>query len=164
MGEDRIVSIASQSRISDPLTELLREKAVELLEVAVNAECSEFLSRFAGRRDEAGRQGVVRNGYLLERAILTGIGPVLVKVPRVRDHSGQEIRFESKLVPAYVRRAKSVDALLPWLYLRGIAQAEVGTALEALVGKEAANLSAPVIGKLKARWAGEYSAWQECVP
>src|SRR6267378_2721604 len=129
MGEDRIVSIASQSRISDPLTELLR--------------------------DEAGRQGVVRNGYLLERAILTGIGPVLVKVPRVRDHSGQGIRFESKLVPAYVRRAKSVDALLPWLYLRGIVQAEVGTALEAQVGKEAANLSAPVIGKLKARWAGE---------
>ena len=77
----------------------------------------------------------------------------------MRDRTDQGIRFESKLVPTYVRRAKSIDALLPWLYLRGISQADTGAALEALVGKDVANLSGPVVGKLKRRWADEYAAW-----
>lgn len=142
------------------MTELLREKSVELLHAAVNAECAAFLERQADRRDDQGRRAVVRNGYLPERNVLTGLGAVPVKVPRVRDRSGNGVRFESKLVPAYVRRAKSVDAVLPWLYLRGIAQADVGAALAALVGRDAANVSAPVIGRLKASWSAEYAAWQ----
>jgi transposase-like protein len=84
-----------------------------------------------------------------------------VKVPRVKDRTGQGIRFESKLVPPYVRRAASVDAVLPWLYLRGIAQADVGPALQVLVGSGAANLSAPVISRLKQSWAGEYANWSK---
>ena len=159
MGEDRIVQLTSQSRIEDPLTELLREKAGELLHAAVNAECEAFLERLVDRRDDHGRQAVVRNGYLPRRKVLTGVGAV--QVPRVRDRAGRGMRFESKLVPAYVRRTKSVDAVLPWLYLRGIAQADVGRALPALVGREAANLSAPVIGWLKGGWAAEYAAWQK---
>jgi putative transposase len=159
MNDDRVVSIGSQSAPCDLLTELLREKAVELLQAAVNAECADFLSRFAEQRDHAGRSALVRNGYLPARSIVTGIGAVSVTVPRVRDRTGQGIRFESKLVPAYVRRAKSIDAVLPWLYLRGISQADTGPALEALVGKDVANLSGAVVGKLKRRWADEYAAW-----
>jgi transposase-like protein len=161
MNEDRVVSIGSQSAPCDPLTALLREKAVELLQAAVNAECAELLSRFADQRDQAGRCALVRNGYLPARSIVTGIGPVSVTVPRVRDRTGQGIRFESKLVPTYVRRAKSIDAVLPWLYLRGISQADTGPALEALVGKDVANLSGAVVGKLKRRWADEYAAWSK---
>jgi putative transposase len=161
MNDDRVVSIGSQSALSDPLTELLREKAVELLQAAVNAECADFLSRFAEERDRGGRCTLVRNGYLPARSIVTGIGPVSVTVPRVRDRTGQGIRFESKLVPTYVRRAKSIDALLPWLYLRGISQADTGPALEALVGKDVANLSGAVVGKLKRRWADEYATWSK---
>ncbi len=160
MGEDRVVQLASQSRIEDPLSQLLREKAGELLHAAVNAECEAFLERWADRRDDHGRRAVVRNGYLPRREILTGLGAVPVQVPRVRDRTGAGVRFESKLVPGYVRRAKSVDAVLPWLYLRGIAQADVGAALAALVGRKAANLSGPLIGRLKASWAAEYAAWQ----
>lgn len=103
----------------------------------------------------------MRNGYLPQREVLTGLGAVPVQVPRVRDRTGAGVRFESKLVPGYVRRAKSVDAVLPWLYLRGIAQADVGPALPALVGREAANLSGPVVGRLKASWAAGYAAWQQ---
>ena len=87
MGDDRVVSLGRQSRIEDALTELLREKASELLQAAVHAECEEFLARLPDRRDDQGRQGVVRNGYLPEREVLTGIGPVAVKVPRVRDRT-----------------------------------------------------------------------------
>ena len=159
MNDDRVVQIGSQSQVSDPLTELLRERAVELLQAAVNAECVEFLHRHQPMREARGWCAVVRNGFLPKRSILTGIGPLPVQVPRVR--SGRGLRFESQLVPAYVRRARAVDAVLPWLYLRGIAQAEVGPALRALVGKAAANLSTSVIGKLKAHWAAEYAAWSK---
>lgn len=160
MGDDRIVQFASQRASEDALTELLREKAGELLQAAVQAECAEFLERFAERRDPAGRRAVVRNGYLPQRRIVTGIGPVAVKMPRVRDRSGEGIRFESKLVPAYVRRARSLDATLPWLYLRGISAADIGGALKALLGEEAPRLSASLIGRLKAAWAAEYESWR----
>ena len=141
------------------MTELLREKASELLQAAVQVECEEFLARFSGRRDDQGRQGVVRNRYLPERAVLTGIGPIAVKVPRVRDRTGSGARFESSLVPAYVRRAASVDATLPWLYLRAISQADIGAALKKRVGPDAANLSAPVISRLKRAWLDEHAQW-----
>jgi putative transposase len=161
MGDDRVVSLGRQSQIEDPLTELLRQKASELLQAAVQAECEAFLAQLAGDRDDQGRRGVVRNGYLPEREVLTGIGPVAVKVPRVRDRTSGEARFESQLVPTYVRRAASVDAVLPWLYLRGISQAEIGPALEALVGSDAANLSAPVISRLKRSWQDEHARWNQ---
>ena len=106
--------------------------------------------------------GTIRgNGYLPEREVLTGIGPVPVKVPRVRDRADVGAKFESALVPAYVRRAASVDAALPWLYLHGISQKDVGPALKALVGPEAANLSGPVIGRLKRSWQADYEQWRQ---
>ena len=161
MGDDRVVLLGRQSQPEDPLTELLRQNARQLLQAAVQAECAQFLAQFGDCRDSQGRQGVVRNGYLPEREVLTGIGPVPVKVPRVRDRTGGDARFESKLVPSYVRRAASIDAVLPWLYLRGISQADVGPALQALVGADAANLSAPVISRLKRSWQDEHARWSQ---
>ncbi len=145
MSDDRVVSLESQSRVADPLSDFLREKASVLLQAAIEAECQELLSSYEGVRDLRGRRGVVRNGYLPQREVVTGLGPVAVKVPRVKDRTAQGIRFESRLVPSYVRRAASIDAVLPWLYLRGIAQADVGPALEALLGPKVANLSSGVV-------------------
>ena len=142
MEQDTVVSITSQSAATDQLTTLLRQRASELLAMAVDAEVQDLLARYADVRNAHGHAGVVRNGYLPEREILTGIGPVPIKVPRVRDRTDSGIEFKSALVPAYVRRAASVDAALPWLYLHGISQKDIGSALKALVGPEAANVSA----------------------
>jgi transposase-like protein len=161
MDKNVVVSLESQSQIADPLSDFLRERASMLLQAAIEAECQELLARYAGVSDLQGRRGVVRNGYLPEREIVTGLGPVAVKVPRVRDRTGQGVRFESSLVPLYVRRAASIDAVLPWLYLRGISQADVGPALEALLGPKVANLSSAVIGKLKQVWLDEYRVWNK---
>jgi transposase-like protein len=161
MDKDVVVSLESQSRVSDPLSEFLREKASLLLQAAIEEECEELLSRYDGVSDLQGRRGVVRNGYLPERQIVTGLGPVPVKVPRVRDRTGEGVRFESRLAPQYVRRAASIDAVLPWLYLRGISQADVGPALEALLGPKVASLSSGVVGKLKQGWLDEYRAWNK---
>jgi hypothetical protein len=116
MRQDTIVSITSQSAAADQLTQLLRQRAGELLAMAVDAEVNDLLTRYADLRNAEGHAGVVRNGYLPEREILTGIGPVPIKVPRVRERTDSGIEFKSVPVPAYVRRAASVDAALPWLY------------------------------------------------
>lgn len=161
MEQDTIVSITSQSAATDQLTALLKERAGELLAMAVDAEVQDLLARYADLRSASGHAGVVRNGYLPEREVLTGIGPVPIRMPRVRDRTDSGIQFESALVPAYVRRAASVDAALPWLYLHGISQKDIGPALKALVGPEAVNLSAPVISRLKRTWQIEYEQWSQ---
>jgi putative transposase len=104
---------------------------------------------------------VVRNGYLPQREILTAVGPVEVRVPKVRDRSGSGVKFNSGLVPPYVRRSKTIAAALPWLYLKGISTGDMHEALAVLVGEEARGLSPNVIGRLKAQWAGEYSGWMK---
>jgi transposase-like protein len=120
-----------------------------------------FLEQQARRRDARGRLAVVRNGYQPSRELLTGIGPVAVCVPKVRDRAGAGAVFRSALVPPYVRRARSLDAALPWLYLKGISTGDMSEALAALVGPEAVGLSAPVVSRLKARWNEEYEAWKK---
>lgn len=161
MSNDTVVSIHSQSAIKDPLTELLRAHAGQLLQAAINAEAAQLLAQYADRRAGDGRLALVRNGFLPEREIITGIGPVPVKVPRIRDRGELGVKFESALVPTYVRRAASVDAVLPWLYLHGISQKDVGPALKALVGPDVANMSAPVISRLKRTWEAEYELWNQ---
>jgi transposase-like protein len=147
--------------VRDALTELLREGAQRLLRQAVQAELEEFLAAHADRRDEDGRAGVVRNGHLPEREVLTGIGAVAVRVPKVRSRTEESVVFRSSLVPPYVRKAKSVEAALPWLYLRGISTGQMQEALSVLVGSEAAGLSAPVVNRLKLKWQAEHRAWSE---
>src|SRR5450432_4735171 len=109
-----------------------------------------------------GRQRVVRHGHDPVRAIQTGIGPVEVQKPKSRDRagaSGERIRFTSNILPKWARRAKSLDALMPVLYLRGISAGDFQEALAALLGKDAPNLSPAVIARLTAEWQGEYGHW-----
>jgi putative transposase len=130
-----------------------------LIAEAVHSELEEFLAGFAGQHDELGRAGVVRNGYQPERSILTGLGPIAVRIPKVRSRGEQPAVFRSTLVPPYVRRARAMEAALPWLYLHGVSTGDMREALAALVGPEAGGLSAPVVSRLKAQWTQEYEAW-----
>ncbi|KAB5494276.1 IS256 family transposase [Serratia sp. RJAL6] len=146
---------------TDPLHDLLRSGAQQLIASAVEAELAAMLAQLAGCRLEDGRQAVVRNGFLPERSIQTGIGDVSVRVPKVRDRSGNGIRFNSTLLPPYLKRAKSVEELLPWLYLRGISTGDFNEALAALLGEGASGLSASTISRLKAQWLDEHRAWSQ---
>jgi putative transposase len=149
-----------QLSAADPLTEVLRQGAQRLLTQAIEAEVAVLLAQYANRHDPQGRQAVVRNGYLPEREVHTGIGAVRVKVPRVRDRSGLGIRFHSALLPPYIRRSKSLDALLPWLYLQGVSTGDFSEALQALLGPEAPGLSPATISRLKQGWHEELTQWQ----
>lgn len=144
----------------DALTELLRAGAQQLIRQAVQAELAELLAQHAHRTDEQGRAAVVRNGYQPERQVVTGIGPVTVQVPKVRSRTEEPVTFRSSLVPPYVRRSRTLDAALPWLYLKGISTGQMQEALEVLVGPEAKGLSPSVVSRLKRQWQGEYDAWR----
>jgi len=144
--------------VADVLTEVLRNGARELLQQAVEAEVAEFVRRHRELKDEHERQRVVRNGYRLERTIQTGIGEVTVKAPRARDRAG-EIKFQSNILPPYLRRTRSIEELLPWLYLKGLSTGDFSEALAALLGKDARGLSAATISRLKEIWKGEYERW-----
>ena len=149
-----------QASAADPLTEVLRQGAKRLLAQAIEAEVETLLAGYADERDDQGRQAVVRNGYLPEREVQTGIGAIPVQVPRIRDRSGQGIRFHSSILPPYMRRSRSVEELLPWLYLKGVSTGNFSEALEALLGPDAPGLSASTISRLKETWQGELQAWQ----
>jgi putative transposase len=146
---------------ADPLTEVLRQGAQRLLAQAIEVEVATLLAQYAHRHDAEGRQAIVRNGYLPERAVQTGIGAVRVKVPRVRDRSGAGIRLHSALLPPYIRRSKSLEALLPWLYLKGVSTGDFSEALQALLGPEAPGLSPATLSRLKQVWQEELAQWQQ---
>ena len=159
MGKDSVVRFHRPEGVEDPLTELLRSGAQRLIRQAVEAELADLLGRHGGEVDDQGRPTVVRNGYLPEREIVTGVGPVSVKVPKVRSRQGEPVVFHSSLVPPYVRRTKTLDAALPWLYLKGIATGQMKEALQVLVGPQARGLSASVVSQLKRQWQSEYERW-----
>lgn len=161
MKKNTVVEFAGREQFTDSLTELLRSGAQQLIRQAVEAELTEFLEQYTGRKLEDGRSAVVRNGYHPERAIQTGIGPVTVKIPKVRGKDGEPVTFRSALVPPYVRKTVSLEAALPWLYLKGISTGEMANALEVLVGPEAKGLSASTVARLKQAWAEDYNAWRE---
>ena len=134
----------------DALTEVFRSGAQRLLAEAVEAEVAAWIESHAHVHDEAGRRQVVRNGYLPQRSILTGIGPVQVEQPRVLDRRGAEGEaFSSKVLPPYLRKTRSLEELIPWLYLKGVSTGDFSEALSALVGPEAHGLSASTITRLK---------------
>ena len=159
MSENSAEWLGTPGSIQDSLTELLRRGARGLIEKAVEAELQGLLDRYENVIDLAGRQAVVRNGYLPERDILTGLGPVPVRIPKVRDRSGSGVKFNSALVPPYVRKAQRVEAALPWLYLRGLSTGDMQEALAVLLGEEAKGLSPAVVSRLKAEWSEAYAAW-----
>ena len=147
--------------IADPLHDLLRQGARDLIARAVEAELAGFLDQYAAHRLEDGRQAVVRNGHLPERTVQTGIGEVSVRVPKVRDRSGEGVRFNSTLLPPYLKRARSVEELLPWLYLKGVSTGDFQEALAALLGEQARGLSANTIARLKAQWQADHRSWSQ---
>lgn len=152
----------SAERVSrDTLTELLRTGARQLLAHALEAERAELLAEYADQQDEHGRAVVVGNGYQPERDLQTGLGPVPVQVPKVRSRQGLPVTFHSALVPPYVRKTATLEAAIPWLYLKGISTGEMQTALKALVGPEAQGLSASTVARLKQTWREEYQTWRQ---
>ena len=141
------------------MTELLRTGAQRLIADAVEAELQVLLGHHTALRNGQGHQQVVRNGYLPEREIQTGIGPVKIRVPKIRDKSHQGIKFNSTLLPPYLRKTKSVEDMLPWLYLKGISTGDFQEALQALLGSEAKGLSASTISRCKKIWEEEHETW-----
>ena len=137
MAQSTVVELTGRDTIADPLSELLRVGAEQLIYQAVEAEVGELLSAHSERRLADGKAGVVRNGYLPARELQTGLGPVTVKIPKVRARTGEAVTFRSALVPPYVRKTKALEAALPWLYLKGVSSGEMGAALEVLVGPQA---------------------------
>jgi putative transposase len=138
----------------DQLADVLRNGTRALLAHAVDAEVTDFLGRYADLRTSQGHRRIVRTGHLPDREVMTGIGPVAVRQPRVRDREAAvddagRIRFTPGILPLYVRRSKSVESLLPLLYLKGISTGDFSEALAVLVGKDAVGLSASTIGRLK---------------
>ncbi|MDR5892333.1 IS256 family transposase [Halomonas mongoliensis] len=150
-----------EPQVTDPLHELLRQGARDLIAKAVEAELATFLAQYADQRLDDGRQAVVRNGYLPERTVQTGVGDVSVQVPKVRDRSGGGVRFNSSLLPPYLKRARSIEELIPWLYLKGISTGDYQEALAALLGDQAKGLSANTVSRLKKQWEDEHTEWRK---
>ena len=162
MSNDNVFELKNPSianEVRDALTQVLREGARTLLTQAIETEVAEFLEWHKCEQDGAGRTRVVRNGFLPQRTIQTGIGDVAVKVPRVRDRAG-EVSFRSAILPPYLRRTKTIEELLPWLYLKGISTGDFSEALAALLGRDAPGLSASTISRLKTVWQEEHARWE----
>jgi len=160
--DTNVFALVQPGTFTDRLSDVLRDGARALLAQAVEAEVAGFLGEHADKRTDDGRQRLVRHGHLPERSIMTGIGAVEVCVPRVRDRlSGTDdrIRFSSAILPPYARRSKSLEVLIPILYLKGISTGDFAEALSALLGPNAGGLSASTIVRLKEVWADEHARW-----
>ena len=147
----------------DPLTTILRQGAQTLLAQAIEAEVADWIDRHAAVTDEQGRRQVVRNGRHPARSVLTSLGPVPVTQPRVHDRrpEGQREKFTSKILPPYLRKTKTIDELLPWLYLKGVSTGDFHEALASLLGPDAPGLSASTVTRLKSVWGEEYRQWTQ---
>ena len=163
MNEDTVVALHQPGEFEDPLTEVLRAGARQLLAQAIETEVEAMLAAHEHLRTNDGHQRLVRHGHGPERRILTGIGPVPVQRAKIRDRgaTGEErIRFSSAILPRFARRTRSLDAVLPTLYLRGLSSGDFQEALEALLGKDAQGLSAQVISRLKTEWQADHDCWR----
>jgi transposase-like protein len=164
MSKDNLIAFQAgetSALFRDALTELVRKGARQIIVEAVEAELQEFLAQYQDLKDEQGRRAVVRNGYLPERTIVTGVGEVEIQVPKVRDRTSSGIKFNSSLLPPYLKRAQSVEEVLPWLYLKGVSTGDFSEALASLLGAQAQGLSASTISRLKAKWVEEHQQWQK---
>src|SRR5438552_7735139 len=160
-----IIRFRQPDAIDDPLSELAREGARRMLAQALIAEADAFVALWKDLKLPDGRDRIVRHGHGPHRAIQTGVGPVEVRRGKVRDRgevgTEEKIRFTSSILPKWARRTKSLDALLPVLYLRGVSTGDFQEALAVLLGKAAPNLSPAVISRLTAEWQADYDAWQK---
>src|SRR4030042_568492 len=162
MKKDMTHSEAASTQSRDVLTEILRQGAQKMLATAIENEVVEYIAEHENQRDACGYRLVVRNGWLPARTIQTGVGPVEVEQHRVNDkridENGQRIHFSSKILPPYLRQTKSIDELIPWLYLKGISTGDFTEALQALLGPQAPGLSATNIVRLKQSWQHEWAS------
>jgi putative transposase len=162
--QSSVVPLRQPDEIDDPLTAVLRSGARRLLAQAVEAEAEGFLATMRGVRLPDGRERLVRHGHGPERLVQTGIGPVAVRRVKLRDRGAgaesERIRFTSALLPRWARRTRSLDALLPILYLRGVSMGDLQEALAALLGKDAPNLSPSAVARLRDEWEADHARWQ----
>ena len=160
-----VIAFRQPEAIDDPLTEVAREGARRMLAQVLIAEADSIIAMWKDLRLPDGRDRIVRHGHGPHRAIQTGVGPVEVRRAKVRDRGDvgaeEKIRFTSSILPKWARRTKSLDALLPVLYLRGVSTGDFQEVLTALLGKNAPNLSPAVITRLTAEWQADYDAWQK---
>ncbi len=165
MSDANVVKLLQPGSFADPLTEVLRNGARALLAQAIEAEVAEFLAKHVDLKTATGLRRVVRHGHLPEREVMTGIGPVGVRQPRVRDRGAADdagsIRFTPAILPPYARRSRSLEVLIPILYLKGISTGDFEEALAALLGKDAPGLSASTIARLKEAWLDEHEHWRK---
>ena len=161
MNKNNVIDLERRDENEDPLTDMLRAGAQQLIQQAVEAELQSLLDQHAESRTPAGTAGVVRNGHLPERDLQASLGPVPLRIPKVRAKTGEPITFHSALVPPYIRKTRTLEAALPWLYLKGISTGEMSSALEVLVGSQAKGLSASTVSRLKQTWAQDYRNWNE---
>src|SRR3974390_610673 len=163
--ETTLIPFRQPETIDDPLSEIAREGARRMLAQVLIAEADAFVAQWKDLKLPDGRDRIVRHGHGPQRAIQTGVGPVEVRRAKVRDRADvgaeEKIRFTSSILPKWARRTKSLDALLPILYLRGVSTGDFQEALAALLGKTAPNLSPAVISRLTAEWQADYDAWQK---
>jgi len=160
---DNVVALGSREATDSSravLDEIVREGARRMLQAALEAEVTDFVAQFANVVDTQGHRVIVRNGHLPEREVVTGVGPVPIQQPRVRDRTGQ-LRFTSQILPPFLRRLPSIDALIPVLYLKGVSTGDFSEALAAILGPKAPGLSATNIVRLKEGWEQEYAAWSQ---
>jgi len=165
MNDDNVIQFINPEKASqdthDLLTETIRNGARRMLAAAIEAEADEFITQYQQQLSD-GKNRLVRNGYLPEREIVTGIGDVTVKVPRVRDRSedkAERLKFVSSIVPHYLRRSGDMNELLPILYLKGISTGDFRETLAPIVGSQAKGLSQGVVSRLKTKWEDEYKSW-----
>jgi putative transposase len=165
MKKDSVVELVQPGEFKDHLTEILRQGAQALVLQAVEAEFAAFLESHSDQKLDDGRKRVVRHGHLPERKVVTGIGPIPVKVPRARDRKGHQaeeaIRFTSQLLPPYVRRSKNVEMALPYLYLKGISSGDFTEVMPTLLGKDAGGFSADSVLRLRKAWKDELNQWKK---
>ena len=162
--DPEVIQFRSNFEARSSLDEIAREGAQRMLQSAIEEEVNEFLLAHDNRRDENGNRLVVRNGYLPAREVVTGAGKLRVEQPRVRDKSsdvGSRVRFTSKILPPYLRKSKTIEELIPWLYLKGISTGDFSEALEQLLGESAQGFSPNVVTRLKEQWGQQYDQWKQ---
>lgn len=161
MDKDKQESSIGLQEIGLSLDELIKRGARQIVQQAIEAELALLLAQYENVKTLHGHNAVVRNGYLPERDILTGAGPMAVRVPKVRDRSGNGVKFNSVIAPPYVRKSQRVSAALPWLYLKGVSTGNMESALQVLLGEDAKGLSPNVVSRLKAQWSDEHRQWDQ---
>lgn len=158
MTDDNIFKLNKPEQ-NDPLQEILREGARKMLAAAIESEVASFIERYGSIKMDEGQKAVVRNGYLPKRTIQTGLGDIEIKVPKVRDRSGIGIKFNSSLIPPYLKRTKNIEEFLPWLSLRGVSTGDFTETLKHLLGPDAPGMSSATISRLKQNWEQDYQNW-----